>query len=90
MAESGEGTPGEHRGESPFEEILTRLSTVVEQLEGGELPLERSLALFEEGVRLSRQGSARLDQAERRIEKLLGDNGETTAWKAADKEIEIP
>ncbi|MDB4976461.1 MAG: Exodeoxyribonuclease small subunit protein [Myxococcaceae bacterium] len=54
-----------------FEDILSRLSTVVERLESGELPLEESLTLFEEGVRLSRSGSARLDEAERRIERLL-------------------
>lgn len=90
MTESGGETPAANRSEASFEEILTRLSTVVEQLEDGELPLERSLALFEEGVRLSRQGSARLDQAERRVEKLLGDSGETEAWMSVDKETETP
>ena len=54
-----------------FEDILGRLGVVVERLESGELPLEESLKLFEEGVRLSRSGSARLDEAERRIERLL-------------------
>ncbi len=55
----------------PFEEILGRLEQVVEKLEGGELPLEESLAIFEEGVRLSRAGAQRLDAAERRVEELL-------------------
>ena len=37
-----------------FEESVRRLATIVEQLEAGDLPLERSLELFEEGVRLAR------------------------------------
>lgn len=54
-----------------FEEAIQRLGEIVEKLEGGELPLEDSLALFEEGVRLTRLSQARLDVAERRIEELL-------------------
>jgi exodeoxyribonuclease VII small subunit len=54
-----------------FEDILARLQKVVEQLEQGELALETSVAVFEEGVRLSRLGLRRLDEAERRIEVLL-------------------
>lgn len=58
-------------GELTFEQILRRLSEVVDELEQGDLPLERSLATFEEGIRLSRAGASRLDDAERRIEELL-------------------
>jgi exodeoxyribonuclease VII small subunit len=54
-----------------FEESTRRLTAIVEQLEGGELPLEQSLALFEEGVRLARAAKARLDRAEQRVEELL-------------------
>jgi exodeoxyribonuclease VII small subunit len=54
-----------------FEESTRRLTAIVEQLEGGELPLERSLELFEEGVRLARAAKARLDRAEQRVEELL-------------------
>lgn len=74
-----------------FEEILTRLSTVVERLESGELPLEESLTLFEEGVRLSRFGAARLDEAERRVERLLHEDGTTEAIvEVREKENEVP
>lgn len=66
-----------------FEDILARLGSVVDKLEAGDLPLEDSLLLFEEGVRLSRLGSARLDEAERRVERLL--RGE-----ALHKENEAP
>ncbi len=57
--------------EPAFEAILARLQEVVGELERGDLPLERSLALFEEGVRLARQGGSRLDAAEARVEELL-------------------
>jgi exodeoxyribonuclease VII small subunit len=54
-----------------FEHALARLTAIVEQLEGGELSLEQSLALFEEGTRLSRTSQAQLDAAEKRVEELL-------------------
>lgn len=60
--------------EPSFEQVLARLQELVEQLEGGDLPLERSLTIFEEGVRLSRLGARRLDEAERRVEELLSDD----------------
>jgi exodeoxyribonuclease VII small subunit len=72
-----------------FEEILTRLSTVVERLESGELPLEESLALFEEGIHLSRNGAARLDEAERRVERLLHDDGTTAPFVEPRAELRI-
>ena len=55
-----------------FEESTRRLAQIVAELEGGELPLDRSLSLFEEGVRLARAAQDRLDKAERRVEELLG------------------
>lgn len=54
-----------------FESSLKELEEIVEQLEAGDLPLERSLELFEQGVRLSRDCQQRLDEAERRVEVLL-------------------
>jgi len=63
-----------------FEEALSGLEKIVAQLEGGEIPLDDALQLFEEGVRLSRFCSAKLDEAERRIEILMkGADGE---WQA--------
>ena len=57
-----------------FEASLEALEEIVHQLENGDLPLEKSLELFENGIRLSRQCQERLNQAERRIEVLLRDN----------------
>ena len=57
-----------------FESSLEALEQIVRQLEDGDLPLEKSLELFEQGIRLSRECQERLGQAERRIEILLRDS----------------
>jgi exodeoxyribonuclease VII small subunit len=53
-----------------FESAIAELEGIVRQLEEGDLPLERSLALFERGVSLSRYCHDQLGAAERRIEQL--------------------
>jgi exodeoxyribonuclease VII small subunit len=55
----------------PFETAIKRLTEIVQTLERGELPLEESLRLFEEGIKLSRASQQRLDAAEKRVEQLL-------------------
>ena len=57
-----------------FEASLEGLEQIVRELEQGDLPLEKSLELFEHGIRLSRECQERLSQAERRIERLLRDS----------------
>lgn len=57
--------------QSSFEQSLKRLGEIVEKLESGELGLEDSLKLFEEGVKLARQAQQRLDGAEKRVEELM-------------------
>ena len=60
-----------------FEEQLTALEGVVERLERGELSLDESVQLFEEGVKLSTACKAELDAAEGRIQVLVeGGSGE--------------
>jgi exodeoxyribonuclease VII small subunit len=54
-----------------FESAIKRLGEIVQMLERGDLPLEESLRLFEEGVTLSRASQQRLDAAEKRVEQLL-------------------
>ncbi len=56
-----------------FEASLGELEKIVRKLEDGELSLEESLKLFEDGVKLSRECQERLSQSERRIEVLLKD-----------------
>ena len=56
-----------------FEDALGRLEQIVDQLEAGELPLETSLKVFEEGVALARRCAKYLEEAEKRIELLTKD-----------------
>jgi exodeoxyribonuclease VII small subunit len=70
-----------------FEEILARLQCVVDELEQGDLTLEKALETFEQGIKLARIGSGRLDEAERRVEILLSDQPGVQAFPL-DKESE--
>lgn len=63
-----------------FEEALRALEEVVRQLEGGEVPLDESIGLYERGEALRRHCQARLDAAQARIEKIVqGPDGQATA-----------
>jgi exodeoxyribonuclease VII small subunit len=62
-----------------FEECLQRLEKIVEDLEKGEVPLEKALTLFEEGMRLSADCRKELETAEGRVEVLLKQNGKMQA-----------
>jgi exodeoxyribonuclease VII small subunit len=77
-----------------FESSLAALEKIVRELERGELPLEKSLELFERGVRLSRECQERLQEAERRIEVLLqrdGGDGRTSVVGAlGGEEFDAP
>jgi exodeoxyribonuclease VII small subunit len=57
-----------------FEDCLTRLEQIVGRLESGSLPLEESLTIFEEGVKLARTCARYLEDAEKRIEVLVKDD----------------
>jgi len=72
--------------EKPFETSLNELEKIVNQLENGDLPLEKSLSLFEDGVKLSRECRERLIQAERRIEVLLKDSDGNLSLKEIEPE----
>jgi exodeoxyribonuclease VII small subunit len=59
-----------------FEDSLSRLESIVSQLESGDLPLERALEIFEDGVGLARLCQSHLAEAERKVEMLLRERGE--------------
>ena len=71
----------EEKKEPSFEQSMARLAKIVEELEKGEKSLEDSLALFEEGVKLSRAAQTRLDAAQQKVEKLLGVDDKGKARK---------
>jgi exodeoxyribonuclease VII small subunit len=62
-----------------FEECLQRLEVIVKEMEKGDLPLEQSLKLFEEGVALSASCRKELEDAEGKVEILLKQDGKMRA-----------
>jgi exodeoxyribonuclease VII small subunit len=72
-----------------FEDCLKRLEEIVERLEKGDLSLEESLALFEEGMKLSNACRGELDEAEGKIEILLkqGNKLQAQALEAGEEPV---
>lgn len=72
---AGAATGSAGGSEPGFDQILARLREVVLRLESGELSLEQSLAIYEEGVQLARRGQQLLASAEKRVEILVSASG---------------
>ncbi len=72
--------------EEAYDALVARLERVVSELEGGNLSLEQSIEKFAEGVKLARDASRKLDEAERRVEQLVrsADGGDETVPLAPD------
>lgn len=66
-----------------LEKSMAQLEDIVQQLEEGDIPLEKALQQFEKGVKLSRDCQQALDSAEQRVKVLL-DNGELDDFSAAE------
>jgi exodeoxyribonuclease VII small subunit len=78
MAKRTGETKGSDEAEGPsFEEDMKRLEEVVRSLEAGDMPLEKALGLYEEGLTLSKRCGQRLDCAEARLHALLEKDGGT-------------
>jgi exodeoxyribonuclease VII small subunit len=74
--------------EIKFEKALKRLEEIVEKLEEGDLDLDQSLKLFEEGVKLSKVCNKRLNEAQKKIEILTKENGELKTEPFGEEELE--
>jgi len=68
-----------------FEDALKRLEAIVQKLESGDVPLDKSIDLYSEGDRLRAQCQARLESAQARIEKIsLGKDGQASGTAPVD------
>ena len=56
-----------------FEQSMKQLEKIVQELEDGDLPLEKALKKFEEGIKLTKQCSAKLDETEKKVSILMKD-----------------
>ncbi len=78
-----------------FEKALEQLEQIVHEMESGQLPLETALKKFEEGIRLSRYCSQKLEETEKKINLLIENRDGSISEKPfvgnddlADKEVE--
>lgn len=69
-----------------FETAISQLEEIIRQLEDGQVPLEKALELFTEGIRLSKLCNSRLDIVEEKVKLLLND---TTGEKTVLKDTEV-
>lgn len=90
MASKKITTPESGDGQPNFETALERLETIVDELEGGALSLEDSIARYEEGIKLSRRLTQTLDEAEKRIERLVENEAGTPVTEPADLDLMTP
>lgn len=67
-----------------FEAALAQLNTLVEQIENQELPLEKALSTFEDGMKLAKQCQEALSQAEQRIRTITSETENTTSSVAVE------
>jgi exodeoxyribonuclease VII small subunit len=71
-----------------FEDTLNELEKIVQRLEDPDVPLEEAVALFEEGIKLSRFCSQKLDEVEKRVDILLKDEQGNPVARPFDQEQE--
>ncbi|GAE36346.1 exodeoxyribonuclease VII small subunit [Halalkalibacter akibai] len=62
--------------ELSFEEAMSQLESVVEKLEQGDVPLEKAISMFQEGMALSKQCHEKLEQVEKQMDQILHEDGE--------------
>jgi exodeoxyribonuclease VII small subunit len=72
-----------------FEEALQLLEKIVQELESGDLPLEKAMSKFEEGIQLTRFCSQKLDETEQKINLLLQDQQGNVSSKPFETEDDV-
>ena len=73
--------------ENKFEESISRLEQIVQALENGDIDLDESLKLFEEGIKLTKSCQKMLDDAEKKVSVLMSDeNGKIKKEKFNNEE----
>ena len=73
-----------------FEDALEKLENIVREMEAGEMPLDSALKSFEEGIRLIRFCSAKLEDTQRRVEQLLEKENSLQVKNFQDEDNDEP
>lgn len=71
--------------EKTFEESLNALEEIVQRLERGDVPLEETLAAFQEGMALSKQCQDTLEKAEKTLTKMMTENNEEIVFEESEE-----
>lgn len=74
------------KASASFEETLSELEAIVNEMENGDLPLNKALEKFERGIALSRRGQQSLEDAEQKVKILLSEQGEETLQTLPENE----
>ncbi|WP_026694685.1 exodeoxyribonuclease VII small subunit [Peribacillus kribbensis] len=72
--------------ELSFEEAMEKLEKIVEQLEDGEVPLEKAIAIYKEGMDLSRVCHTKLKSVENQLTQILSEDGQLKDFSQAEEE----
>ncbi|WP_026569993.1 MULTISPECIES: exodeoxyribonuclease VII small subunit [Sediminibacillus] len=72
--------------EISFEEAMKQLEEIVEKLEEGEVPLEKAINYYQEGMKLSKLCSDKLSSVEEQMEKIVNEQGETVPFSIQEDE----
>lgn len=65
-----------NEAEMDFEEAMSKLETIVRELENGDVPLEKAIDLYQQGMKLSQLCGGKLAEVERKIEMIVEEDGE--------------
>ncbi|WP_078597067.1 exodeoxyribonuclease VII small subunit [Evansella clarkii] len=75
---------GTENNELTFEEAMEKLETVVNKLEEGDVPLEKAIRMFEEGMKLSKFCHDRLQNVEKQMTQVLTEDGELNPFSVSE------
>ncbi|WP_257348018.1 exodeoxyribonuclease VII small subunit [Pseudalkalibacillus decolorationis] len=70
-----------------FEESMEELEVIVNKLEEGDVPLEESIRLFQEGMKLSKQCNDKLQKVEKQMDELLNEDGGTEPFTLQEDDL---
>lgn len=71
--------------ELSFEEAMEKLESIVEKLEAGDVPLEKAIDYYQEGMMLSKLCSDKITNVQEKMAKILNEHGETTAFDVEEE-----
>ncbi len=78
----------DEKKEQTFEESMGELEDIVSKLEEGDVPLEESIRLFQEGMKLSKLCHDKLQKVEKQMDELLNEDGETEPFTLQEEDID--